>query len=120
MSKLLRSGIVWEQQYSQPEEIKCQGGVIGFHTCDQLLFGSTLGGLDRVGLTVRYTDLDYVSLTGPNLGHTFESTPDGHILCPDIGTKVLVRSLGGLEDGGGQICPESSTHHQDSVYPMGT
>jgi hypothetical protein len=42
-----------------------------------------------------------------------------HITGPDVGTKVLVRSLGGLEDGGGQggpVCPESSTQRQDPVY----
>jgi hypothetical protein len=32
------------------------------------------------------------------------------ITCPDVGTKVLVRSLGGLEDGGGLLCPGSFTH----------
>ena len=32
------------------------------------------------------------------------------ITCPDIGTKVLVRSQGGLEDGGGLLCPGSFTH----------
>ena len=42
------------------------------------------------------------------------------ITCPDIGTKVLVRSLGGLEDGGGLLCRGSFTHSAkllwDEVY----
>jgi hypothetical protein len=36
--------------------------------------------------------------------------PDARIICPDIGTKVLVRPLGWLEDGGGLLCPGSFTH----------
>ncbi len=57
-----------------PPESCLTGGVIGFHPCDQPLLGSTLGtpaSIDRVGLTVRYTDLDSDSLTGPNPGTHF-------------------------------------------------
>ena len=48
------------------------------------------------------------------------SVPVTHIICHDLVTKVLVRSLGYLEDGGGLTYRQVIyTHRQASVVPIG-
>jgi hypothetical protein len=42
------------------------------------------------------------------------------IICPDVGTKVLVRSFGGLEDGGRSESSRSAPSHLHSAKIMCT
>ncbi len=86
-------------------------------SCEQPLLGSTLGipvdlrlsrsrGPHRPIYRSRFC---LVNRTEP-WDTTSNRRLSARITCPDVRTKVLVRSLGGLEDGGGLFCPGSFTH----------